>query len=114
MLRIAERHPDRTIFTRFIPPSDPDHAVGAWRDYYERWRSNDTRPHRPAPGGETDVCVLATVIAAVDLGFRVVLPQDALCSVSDATHDALMTLYRERYSQQIETTSTERVLGDWD
>lgn len=39
VLRIAERHPDRTIFTRFIPPSDPDHAVGAWRDYYERWRS---------------------------------------------------------------------------
>ena len=28
-------------------------------------------------GGETDVCVLSTVMAAVDLGFRVVLPADA-------------------------------------
>src|SRR6185295_15856209 len=47
-------------------------------------------------GGETDVCVLATVMAAVDLGFRVVLPIDALCSVRNSTHDALLTLYRER------------------
>ena len=44
-------------------------------------------------GGETDVCVLSTVMAAVDLGFRVVLPIDALCSARDKTHDALMTLY---------------------
>jgi nicotinamidase-related amidase len=65
-------------------------------------------------GGETDVCVAATVMAAVDLGFRVVLPADALCSGSDTTHDALMTLYRQRFSQQIETTSTERVLREWD
>jgi nicotinamidase-related amidase len=64
-------------------------------------------------GGETDVCVAATVMAAVDLGFRIVLPADALCSAKDTTHDALMTLYRERFSQQIETTSTERVLRDW-
>ena len=38
-------------------------------------------------GGETDVCVLSTVMAAVDLGFRVVLPGDALCSARDKTHD---------------------------
>jgi nicotinamidase-related amidase len=64
-------------------------------------------------GGETDVCVLATVMAAVDLGFRVVLPSDALCSARDTTHDALMTLYSERFTNQVETTSTERVLRDW-
>ena len=39
VLAIAGRHPERTIFTRFIPPQDPDHASGAWRDYYQRWRS---------------------------------------------------------------------------
>ncbi len=50
---------------------------------------------------------------AVDLGFRVVLPTDALCSSHDPTHDALMKLYRERFTQQIETMSTERVLRDW-
>src|SRR3954468_18243320 len=33
-------------------------------------------------GSETDVCVLATVIAAVDLGYRVILVSDAVCSSS--------------------------------
>lgn len=64
-------------------------------------------------GGETDICVLATVMAAVDYGFRVVLPTDALCSTSDATHDALLKLYRERFSQQIVATTTEDVLRRW-
>lgn len=64
-------------------------------------------------GGETDVCVLATVMAAIDLGFRVILPTDALCSGNDKTHDALLTLYRERFSQQVETTSVDDVLRRW-
>jgi nicotinamidase-related amidase len=50
---------------------------------------------------------------AVDLGYRVVLPTDALCSSSDTTHDALMTLYRQRYSEQIETSDSETVLQCW-
>ncbi len=158
VLQIAERHPERTIFTRFIPPQDPEQAGGAWRDYYRRWRSMtrdciDRRllelveplrrlvppakvlnktvysalAHPPlahslrrhgigtliVTGGETDVCVLATVMAALDLGFHVVLPEDALCSGNDATHDALMKLYRARFSQQIEATTTERILREW-
>jgi nicotinamidase-related amidase len=64
-------------------------------------------------GGETDVCVLSTVMAAVDLGFRIALPVDALCSARDKTHDALMTLYRERFTNQVETTTTERVIREW-
>jgi nicotinamidase-related amidase len=76
-------------------------------------------PHRRASpvadtGAETDVCVLAIILDAVDLGYRVVLAIDALCSSSDATHDALMTLYRTRFSQQIEIASQRhdtRVLG---
>ena len=64
-------------------------------------------------GGETDICVLATVMAAVDLGFRIVLPTDALCSTHDGTHDALLKLYRERFSLQIEATTTEDVLRRW-
>jgi isochorismatase family protein len=33
-------------------------------------------------GSETDVCVLAAVMDAVDAGYRVILAEDALCSVS--------------------------------
>jgi len=65
-------------------------------------------------GGETDVCVLATVLGAVDLGYRTVLVTDALCSSSDDTHDALMTLYRKRYGYQIETVTTDVALAGWE
>lgn len=64
-------------------------------------------------GAETDVCVLAGVLDAVDHGFRVVIAEDALCSASDRTHDALMTLYRERFGQQIELAPTETILANW-
>ena len=64
-------------------------------------------------GAETDVCVLATVLGAVDRGYSVVLPTDALCSSSDRTHDALLTLYRERYGQQVETATAEEILRCW-
>lgn len=155
---IAHRHPERTIFTRFIPPAAPEEMTGTWREYYREWQEMtrerlDPRLLELVPplaelvppagqidkklysafsgtalgrglsqrgvrtliitGGETDVCVLATVMGAVDRGFRVVLPTDALCSGRDSTHDALLTLYRERFSKQIETTCTERVLADW-
>jgi len=45
-------------------------------------------------GGETDVCVLATVMGAIDWGFRTILATDALCSSSDEAHDALMEFYQ--------------------
>ena len=64
-------------------------------------------------GGETDVCVLATVMSAIDLGYRIVLATDALCSVSDRTHDALMTLYGERFSQQLAMATTVGILEAW-
>lgn len=64
-------------------------------------------------GGETDVCVLATVLGAVDRGFRVVLASDALCSSVDETHDALLDLYRSRFSEQVEVASTAEILDGW-
>jgi nicotinamidase-related amidase len=64
-------------------------------------------------GGETDVCVLATVLGAVDRGYRVVVATDALCSSSDETHDAMMTLYHNRYGQQVETVTTDTILQNW-
>jgi nicotinamidase-related amidase len=64
-------------------------------------------------GGETDVCVLATVLGAVDLGYRVIVVTDALCSSSDEAHDAVLTVYGSRYGQQIETLTAEDLLAVW-
>jgi nicotinamidase-related amidase len=64
-------------------------------------------------GSETDVCVLATVLAAVDLGCRVIVARDAVCSSSDEGHDMLMRLYHTRFTEQIETADTEVILARW-
>ena len=64
-------------------------------------------------GGETDVCVLATVMQAIDLGFRVVLPTDALCSTSDGAHHTVVALFGARFSSQVEATTTQDLLRRW-
>ena len=64
-------------------------------------------------GAETDVCVLSTVLDAVDLGLRVVIVEDALCSSFGAGHDALMKLYRNRFSEQIELLSAAEASALW-
>jgi nicotinamidase-related amidase len=57
--------------------------------------------------------VLATVLGAVDLGYRVILVRDAICSSSDAGHDALLEVYHRRYTEQIETADAESILRRW-
>ncbi|MGY3409235.1 nicotinamidase-related amidase [Bradyrhizobium sp. GM5.1] len=64
-------------------------------------------------GAETDVCVLSTVLSAVDLGFRVVIVEDALCSSSDVGHDALMTMYRTRFHGQVDLMTAEELAEFW-
>jgi nicotinamidase-related amidase len=64
-------------------------------------------------GTETDVCVLGAVLGAVDRGYRVVIPTDAICSSSDTAHDASLTVYRERYGQQVETATADEILRAW-
>jgi nicotinamidase-related amidase len=61
-------------------------------------------------GSETDVCVLATVLDAVDLGYRVIV-RDAVCSSSDEGHDMLMRLYHSRFTEQIETADAAAILA---
>lgn len=156
--RLAEASPEKTIFTRFMPPRRADFAPGMWRAYYERWPQATLDQLDPmlvdltppldiyAPramiidkptysafgesglaarlkergadgvivtGSETDVCVLASVLDAVDLGLRVVVVTDAVCSSSDEGHDALMMLYNNRFSQQVATMTTDEVLAHW-
>ncbi|QIP01060.1 cysteine hydrolase family protein [Bradyrhizobium symbiodeficiens] len=64
-------------------------------------------------GAETDVCVLSTVLSAVDLGFRIVIVEDALCSSSDVGHDALMTMYRTRFHGQVDLVTAEELAEFW-
>ena len=155
---ICARYTERTVFTRFITPEQPQDRRGQWRAYFTTWqratRGNlapdalDIVPElarysppalvidKPAysaffgsrlghllverhvgtvvvSGAETDVCVLSTVLGAVDLGFRVVIVQDALCSSSDTGHDALMTMYRTRFNKQIDLVSAEELFEMW-
>ena len=116
-----ERLPEGAIdllppLQRLVPPAELfDKKV------YSPWVCGALHPRLQArgidtliiSGAETDVCVLAAVMGAVDLGYRVVVPTDALCSSSDHTHDALLTLYTERYGQQVEAVRTEVVLREW-
>ena len=61
-------------------------------------------------GGETDVCVLATVFGAVDYGYRTIVVTDAVCSSSDDTHDAMQLFFSQRLSQQVEAAETAEIL----
>ncbi|MBS0234878.1 MAG: cysteine hydrolase [Proteobacteria bacterium] len=158
IIALTKAHPERTIFTRFIPARQPGEGAGMWRHYYERWSSMTTSrlgaeltdlvpeltqfippakvfdKHVYSPwtgtnlheqlsaacidtiivsGGETDVCVLSTVLGAVDWGFRVILVKDALCSSADETHDSMMNIYTNRFGEQVEAVSTELLLDSW-
>jgi nicotinamidase-related amidase len=64
-------------------------------------------------GGETEVCVLATVLGAIDYGYRIVVATDALCSSADETHDAMMTIYASRFGMQVETATVDEILEAW-
>jgi nicotinamidase-related amidase len=64
-------------------------------------------------GGETDVCVLGTMLGAIDWGFRVILVTDALCSSADETHDAMMNIYLNRFGEQVETVTTATLFEGW-
>lgn len=155
---LVARAPERTVFTRFIPPMEPEDAAGMWRAYYEKWptvtrKTMDLDLLRLVPelesfappahvvdkpvysafatgalrahlqqkhvdtllvtGSETDVCVLATVLDAVDFGYRVIVVKDGLCSSSDAAHDASLHLYAQRFDIQIELAEADEVLEGW-
>ena len=64
-------------------------------------------------GVETDVCVLATVMDAMDLGYRVVLPSDAVHGSDHASHRAALDHIYRRFEDQIEIGSVDEVLAGW-
>jgi nicotinamidase-related amidase len=64
-------------------------------------------------GVETDVCVYASVLDAVDAGYRVVLAEDALASGDMKAHRVVVENLAPRLSEQIEILSTEAILNLW-
>jgi nicotinamidase-related amidase len=101
---------------RFVPPARicDKHVYSPWTgsDLHLRLleRSIDTIV---LAGGETEVCVLATRLGAIDWGFRLILVTDALCSSADETHDAMMQVYSNRFGEQVECVTTETLLAAW-
>ena len=155
---IAAHRPERTLFTRFVPPRRAEDMPGTWQRYYRRWPMMTREALDPsmiellpplgsfAPpaaivdkstysafsvqavlawlrereadgvivtGAETDVCILATILGAVEWGYRVTIVTDAICSSWDPGHDALLSLYATRFSEQIDTADSETVLREW-
>ena len=62
-------------------------------------------------GIETDVCVLATVLTAVDLGYRTIVVKDAVLSSDLNSHNACFEFLFPRYSQQIEIAAVTDILS---
>ncbi|MBX2885612.1 MAG: cysteine hydrolase [Granulosicoccus sp.] len=64
-------------------------------------------------GIETDVCVLATALSAVDLGYRVIVVEDACASSEPNSHQACLAYIFPRFDQQIEITDSRTLLKEW-
>lgn len=64
-------------------------------------------------GVETDVCVLATALAAVDLGYHVVIAADAVTSAAVSAHRAVLERLLPRFEMQIEAATTDEIIAAW-
>ena len=64
-------------------------------------------------GVESDVCVLATALDAVDAGLRVILAIDALSSASPTCHAKALDILYERLDEQIEAATVDQILAAW-
>jgi hypothetical protein len=48
------------------------------------------------------------------LAIALIVVRDAVCSSSDEGHDSLMTLYHQRYAEQIEVADAVTILERWE
>ncbi len=60
-------------------------------------------------GAETDVCVLSMVLTAVDLGYRVIIAKEVLCSSANKSLDAPLSLCAKRFDVQIELADSWQI-----
>jgi nicotinamidase-related amidase len=64
-------------------------------------------------GVETDVCVYASVLDAIDAGLRVILVSDAIGSGDEAAHQAVMMHLAPRLSEQLEVATAQTIIDGW-
>jgi nicotinamidase-related amidase len=64
-------------------------------------------------GVETDMCVLATVLAAVDRGYRCIIMVDGVASSDPDGHNAVIEAVFPRFNQHIETATLREILDAW-
>ena len=91
------------------------------KDYFDLSKERPIRNHLArlkrrqviVAGCETDVCVLASVLTAVDRGYRTIVVSDAVTSSSAAAHRATLELILPRFDQQIELVETQELLRHW-
>jgi hypothetical protein len=83
--------------------------------WFTQRRTEETTIPRSANKSSTSTVVVETSVAATKkvLHEGLDFATDALCSSSDETHDALLTVYENRYSQQVEAVTTDVILKNW-
>lgn len=64
-------------------------------------------------GVESDVCLLATVLSAIDRGYRVIIVRDAVASSKSSGHRAVMEGVFPRFDQQVELVMIDKLLQSW-
>jgi nicotinamidase-related amidase len=64
-------------------------------------------------GVETDVCVHASVLDAIDLGFRVIVAVDAVASGDKTAHTLVLEHLLPRFAEQLEIATTQAILDAW-
>jgi nicotinamidase-related amidase len=64
-------------------------------------------------GVESDVCLLATTLSAIDRGYRVIIVKDAVASSKSSGHRAVMEGVLPRFDQQVELVDAETLLRSW-
>jgi nicotinamidase-related amidase len=62
-------------------------------------------------GVETDCCVLATALEAIDHGVPVTVVEDAVASPSRAGHEGALALFRRLDDDQVKITTAARLLA---
>jgi nicotinamidase-related amidase len=118
---LADRLPDDMFgvmpdFRRFVPP-----ALVIDKTTYNAFEAPGFEPMLDRLGAralvftgvETDVCVLATLLTAVDRGYRSIVVGDAVESSNPASHRATLETVIARYEMQIEIADTDTVLAHW-